>query len=122
MFGVLHVATLASASGLQVNMNKVAQPALGIAFVVIGNYLGKMRSNFTCGIRTPWTLSSELSWNKTHRLGGRLFFVFGLVMLVLPFTPIPMHAGWGIFVCGALLSAIIPAVYSYFIWKQDKNI
>ena len=56
--------------------------ATGVLFVVIGNVLGKVRSNFMFGVRTPWTLSSDLSWNKTHRLVGRLFVLLGLAIVV----------------------------------------
>ena len=44
--------------------------------------MGQIRSNFMMGIRTPWTLSSDLAWEKTHRLGGWLFMVAGALMIV----------------------------------------
>ncbi len=45
-------------------------PAVIVA--VLGNHLGAVRSNFFFGVRTPWTLSSELSWERTNRLAGHL--------------------------------------------------
>ena len=61
--------------------------AVGLVLMVVGNYLGKVRSNFFFGIRTPWTLSSELSWNRTHRLAGRLLVALGLVTVATPVFP-----------------------------------
>jgi uncharacterized membrane protein len=49
----------------------------------IGNVLGKLRSNFFVGIRTPWTLSSEHVWDQTHRWAGRLFVGAAAVLAVL---------------------------------------
>ena len=50
---------------------------IGRLFIVLGNVLGKVRSNFMFGVRTPWTLASDPRWNKTHRLVGRLFVLLG---------------------------------------------
>src|ERR1700694_3101918 len=66
---------------------RLAPAGVGLLLTVVGNYLGKVRSNFFFGIRTPWTLSSERSWNRTHRLGGRLLVVLGLVAVVTPVFP-----------------------------------
>ena len=65
------------------NTTAVLTAAIGVMLIVMGNFMGKIRSNFVFGMRTPWTLSSELSWNKTHRLTGKLFMLWGLVVLGL---------------------------------------
>jgi uncharacterized membrane protein len=67
----LQVFQIRAAFGEELSMEKWHGIGLGALFIVIGNFLGKVRSNFLFGVRTPWTLSSELSWNKTHRLGVR---------------------------------------------------
>jgi uncharacterized membrane protein len=74
----LHTAIILQALGWRINVATVAAVGVSILLAVIGNYLSKVRSNFSFGIRTPWTLSSEQSWNKTHRLGGRLLFTLGI--------------------------------------------
>ena len=56
-------------------------------FIVIGNYLPKVRPNYLVGIRTPWTLTSDLSWDRTHRIGGRLFVLEGFAFIVLGSGP-----------------------------------
>lgn len=64
---LLYGAILAIACGMSIRLPQVIQAGAGVLFILIGNYMGKIRSNFMFGIRTSWTLSSELSWNKTHR-------------------------------------------------------
>ena len=54
----------------------------GILFIILGNYLPKTRQNWFLGVRTPWTLSSEFTWEKTHRLAGSLFLIGGFVCLI----------------------------------------
>ena len=92
---------------------------LSLLFLFIGNVLGKVRQNFMLGIRTPWTLSSELSWEKTHRIGGRLLVISGIIgLLSAIFLPKLAFA----FIMTAILSTVIfSCVYSYLIWKNDPN-
>ena len=117
---VVHVAMLAAALGNHVDMTRVMIVSMGVMFVVIGNYMGKLRSNFFAGVRTPWTLSSELSWNKTHRLAGKLFVVLGLLSVVLGaigngFTMIALYA----VATPAMLVWLL--AYSYLVWKVDPD-
>jgi uncharacterized membrane protein len=95
--------------------------AIGTAmlFIGIGNVLGKMRQNYMVGIRTPWTLASDLSWEKTHRLGGRLFVLSGAIGLI---TALLSPAASIIALVGTvLISVVICFVYSYVIWKDDPQ-
>lgn len=66
--------------GYDVPVDTLATLLVGALLVVIGNYMGKLKQNWLFGIRTPWTLSSEAVWNKTHRLGGKLFIVAGVLV------------------------------------------
>lgn len=92
----------------------------GLVIIVMGNYLGKIRSNNFAGFRTPWTLSSELSWNKTHRLGGKLLFLLGVVLIAGSIIVIGKF--WAYFLLVAsLLWTVVLVVYSYFIWKSDPD-
>lgn len=110
-----------TALGRPVAMDKLAIVGAGIVFIVVGNFLGKVRSNFFFGVRTPWTLSSELSWNKTHRLAGRLFVVFGVAVMVVPLLGLSGTALTFGFLGSLVAVAIIPIVYSYFVWRSDQN-
>ena len=119
MFG-LHAAHIGNLLGLVAfDTLNVVGVLFAVVLIVSGNYLGKVRSNFMFGIRTPWTLTSDLSWNKTHRLGGRLFVLAGCVGLlgqVISFAnPVSV-----------LISVLIPIVlflfaYSYLVWRDDPH-
>ena len=115
-----HAIIVAVASGLAINAAAVVAVAVGVLFVVTGNYMGKIRSNFTFGVRTPWTLSSELSWNKTNRLAGKSLMALGLLTLILAFTTNGLFL---ICACGGLLLAIVAwsCVYSYHVWRNDPE-
>jgi len=92
---------------------------MGALFISLGAFSGKIRPNWFIGIRTPWTLSSKVSWTRTHRLGGWLMIVAGAVTVVLALT-LPgaaLLAGGG-----ALLAAFIAStIYSYVVWRSDPN-
>jgi uncharacterized membrane protein len=117
---VVHTGLVAAALGLEIDMARLVPVAVGIMLVVVGNYLGKVRSNFFIGIRTPWTLSSELSWRKTHRLGGKLFVVVGLAIVASSVLPSP---GVALLVASAVLGVMVLAlvVYSYVLWRGDPD-
>lgn len=89
----------------------------GVLFVMIGNMMPKFRQNFYCGIRTPWALSSELVWTKTHRLGGRLYVAAGIIGILGAFLS---DDRWKMtLLLGPVLAAsLIPAVMSY-VWYQQ---
>ncbi|HJT57949.1 MAG TPA: DUF1648 domain-containing protein, partial [Ktedonobacteraceae bacterium] len=72
---VLQLVVTAISLGMDIDINFVVILSISILFIFIGNYMGKLRRNFWAGIRTPWTLSSDLVWERTHRLGGWLFVV-----------------------------------------------
>jgi uncharacterized membrane protein len=56
--------------------------SMGIVFVILGAAMRKFEPNWFAGIHTPWTLTSKRSWEKTHRLGGRVFIASGLGTMV----------------------------------------
>jgi uncharacterized membrane protein len=90
--------------------------AVGLMLAVVGNYLGKVRSNFLFGIRTPWTLSSERSWNRTHRLGGWLMVAVGLTAAATSVFP---WVGFIALAAGVPAVILILFVYSYVQWSRD---
>jgi len=120
LMAVLHVGAVLSAVGYGINIGVLAAPMAGLMFIVIGNYLGKIRRNYMFGVRTPWTLASELSWNKTHRVTGKLFVVSGLLIVLASFwSPIVAFYTMMVTILGAVLFALI---YSYLIWKRDPTV
>jgi uncharacterized membrane protein len=114
----LHVFAVASALGSDVDISAIALFGAGALFIVIGNFLGKTRSNWFFGIRTPWTLSSERSWTLTHRLGGWLFVGLGGLVLVATILVGTSVAIW-LMLGGILLSVVGLFAYSYLVWRDD---
>lgn len=108
------------AFALDVEFSPVAWTVIpmGLLFAVIGNYLPKTRMNSTMGIKVPWAYSSEANWNATHRFAGKLWMVGGLLIALGGLLP---HL-WAITVMVVLLVAlcVIPIVYSYRFYKQEK--
>jgi uncharacterized membrane protein len=90
----------------------------GIALVILGNYLPKLKSNWFVGVRTPWTLSSEVSWHLTHRLAGRLFVMAGALDIVIALVQ-PAIASLVMLVT-LITAAVISVVYSYVVWRRDS--
>jgi len=89
-------------------------------FILVGNYMPKTRANFFFGIRTPWTLTSDTSWEKTHRLGGRMFMLAGLIGGVSAFILDGVALA---FILPGLLLLIIFVlfIYSYLVWRKAED-
>jgi uncharacterized membrane protein len=92
---------------------------IGLLFAFLGNYFKTIKPNYFIGIKTPWTLENEEVWKKTHLMGGKLWFVGGLLMamtFVLP-NKIQFYTFMGI----TAVISIVPIVYSYLEFKKTKN-
>lgn len=115
----LNVLVALSARGIAVDIGAMIPLMVGLSMLVIGNYLGKIRPNGIAGIRTPWTLASDESWNKTHQLGGKVFVGFGLGLIIASL----IGTTWAYITLGVLGggSLVFLIIYSYFIWKADPN-
>jgi uncharacterized membrane protein len=89
--------------------------ALGLLFMILGRIVGKAKRNYFVGIRTPWTLASDVVWQKTHRLGSRLFVVAGGMTLLGVFFG--RHAMLFILVPVLAVTAIL-VLYSYIEYSR----
>lgn len=116
---VLHVIMLRAALGYPVAMERVVPVGVGILLIVIGNLLPRARSNWFVGIRTPWTLSSDRVWEKTHRVGGRLFVAGGVILTLSTF----LGATWSerVLIAVVVVCSLGAVVYSYVEWRKEKG-
>lgn len=114
---VIAILVLLEARGVNVRINEVIIAGLGLLFVVLGNFMGKVRKNFFIGIRTPWTLASDEVWNRTHRVAGWLFMLSGLFIWVAALIGIS-HA-WTIGV--AVGMTLVPVAYSYVLYRRIEG-
>ena len=113
---LVNSATYGIALGLKIDIELIVSLLLGLLFIIFGNYMSKIRQNYTVGIRLPWTLRSEDNWDKTHRLAGKLWIVGGVLVLFNVFLK------WTGFLIGILLVIVfVPMVYSYALyWKARR--
>jgi uncharacterized membrane protein len=84
---------------------------IGLAFILLGNVLGKVRRNFWLGVRTPWTLASDRVWYATHRVAGKTMVVGGLVTMLAAMMGLPAYVSTGALMAGALVPVVFSLVY-----------
>ncbi len=99
----------------KIDVGGLVMLGIGLLFVLLGNYMGKIRQNYFVGIKLPWTLSNEEVWNRTHRVGGWCFVLAGILMVLGAYFKIVM--GW-LFVVAMVTCLIVPILYSYIIYKK----
>jgi uncharacterized membrane protein len=120
--GMVTVALLAYVQGVQLtvlahgglDIGRALFGGIGIAFVLLGNVLGKVKRNFWLGVRTPWTLASERVWYATHRLAGKTMVAGGLVALAASLAGLPPYVSTAALLAGAL----VPVAYSLIHYKR----
>jgi uncharacterized membrane protein len=116
---VIQVQIILWSSGYRISPNLTMPLLIGSLFIYIGFLLGHAEQNWFVGIRTPWTLSSETVWKKTHELGGKLFKIAGIISFVGVLAK--EYAMWFILV-PVLAVAVYTVMYSYFEYQKEiKN-
>lgn len=102
----------------EVNMGQFVVGGIGLMFLLIGNYLGKIKQNYFIGIKTPWALHDEENWDKTQRMGGWCFFISGITLLLAGVFNIFMVQ---VMIASIVLAAIFPFIYSYYLFARKKR-
>jgi uncharacterized membrane protein len=117
LVAILHVTTLGASLGWPISMDRVTPVLVGAMLVLLGNVLPRARPNWLFGIRTPWTLTNDRVWERTHRLGGLLFVIAGIALaassFVMPAAAFPIVIG------AVIVASVVTVVYSYFAWKEE---
>lgn len=117
-FTAVQIAMLAVNLGARFNILIVIMPLIGILFFYIGTLLPHTKRNFFIGIRTPWTVTSDIVWDKTNRLAGVLFKVLGVLAVLTVFAP-----GYALlaFIVPAAVVAIGLVLYSYAAYREIEH-
>ena len=102
-----------------INISMIMPFVMGLLFAIIGNSMPKFKQNFYAGIRTSWTLSDEEVWFKTHRLGGKIWFLGGILMMISAI--LPDYLKTKIFFGIIIIITLVPTIYSYVIYKKKYN-
>lgn len=115
----VHAMVLASGLGYAVPVGRLTPVLVGALLVSLGNVMPRARPNWWFGIRTPWTLSHDRVWERTHRVGGYAMTAAGVVILVG--AALPGAWPFAVFIVAAAFAAIYPIVYSYFAWREETR-
>ncbi|MCF1422132.1 SdpI family protein [Mangrovimonas futianensis] len=94
---------------------------IGVLYVILGNYFKTIKANYFIGIKTPWTLENETVWKDTHKLGGKLWFAGGL-LIILGCLILNQKTNFIFFMSITAIITIIPIVYSYQRFKQISEV
>jgi uncharacterized membrane protein len=117
-FAVIQTTLLSRNLGVMVDPMYVILPAVGILIFYLGTMLPYTKRNWFIGIRTPWTISSDHVWKKTHELGGTLFKVLGVIIVLGVLAP---QYALGIILVPLIVIAVGLVLYSYFLYEQDRR-
>jgi uncharacterized membrane protein len=114
----IYLLTIAWNFGSRFNMIQFMAPAFAVLFYFAGTLIGRIKRNWFVGIRTPWTLSSDKIWDKTHALGRKLFKIAGI--LSLGGVIFPSYAIWFI-IAPIILFALYLILYSYLTYQKENH-
>jgi len=117
--GLVHALTLGAALGWRVDITRAMLMIVGALFVILGNYMPRLRSNWWMGIRTPWTLESESVWRATHRLAGWTFAAAGVLTVLSAL--LPSKAAFFVAMASMMCGAFIPVIYSYIAFRREQR-
>ena len=113
---VLMPTMLLMALGWEIDLGFYITLFMGILFIVIGNYLPKSRQNYTMGIKLPWTLNDEDNWNYTHRIGGFVWVIGGIVIVACALLGVPV-----VMFPVVIVMVAVPTVASFRYYRRKKN-
>lgn len=112
---VIHVILLLQNIGQKFDFAKVMIVIFSALFIAIGFGIKDLKRNYFAGIRTPWTISSDEVWGKTHKFGSRAMILGGIVGL---FGLIVPQYGFLFGFVPLVLSVLVTVLYSYLEWKK----
>ena len=109
------------ALGMRTPLGPVIGTTVGVVLAAIGNVMGKLRWNYTIGIRTPWTLFNERVWDKTHRFAGKVFVLVGAAIAACSWFPAIQGIQKPVVISGIILVVVLPVLKSYLLWKDENR-
>ena len=91
---------------------------VGLLFIVSGNYFPKNHVNKYIGLKFPWLLNDEESWDKTHKLASYTWILAGIIFILqlfvspLKVVSIPLVI---------ILVGVLPLIYSLMLVYKNKR-
>jgi len=111
----LYLLTIFWNRGMRFNFIFALVPSFAILFYYLGVLVEHAERNWFIGIRTPWTLSNDEVWQKTHKIGGKLFKVAGIIALLGIIFP---NYAFFFVIFPVIVVSIYTAIYSYFEYRK----
>jgi hypothetical protein len=105
----------------QMNVGKLILPLIGLSFAGLGWYMPKFKQNYFVGFKLPWTLENVDNWNETHKVAGTVW-IFGGWFQVIATISLSMKFGFICFMIATAVMVIVPAVFSYRMFKNGNQI
>ena len=112
VLALAHVSILGATLGAPISIDRIIPFAVSVMFIVISNVLPRARPNFWFGIRTPWTLTNPRVWERTHRVGGYVMVVAGVLGILASFASFEV-ANSAMGALGGMATALITVTSSY---------
>jgi uncharacterized membrane protein len=102
------------------DLPRLMMSGIGLLLALVGNYLGKLPKNLAFGFRTPWTLSSDHVWERTHRVAARVLVAGGLVLFL--YCMFREGAISSLLVSAlVVVTLVVPVLYSYWAWLRESR-
>ena len=120
LMSVITISILYSSQQGAISFNRLFNPLMGVFFIVVGNLMYNIKPNYFVGIRVPWTLESPDNWRATHRVGGKLWVLGGILITACsPF--LQGETGEYFFLSTTLILALVPIIYSFVYFKKHRS-
>lgn len=99
--------------GYQFDIGFFSSLLIGVLYIILGNFIPKIKQNYTIGFRIPWALNNSDNWYHTHRFGGKCMVIGGIALIVTS----PFENVWVLLVV-AIIPCILPVIYSYMYYRK----
>lgn len=113
---VLNSLVYAFALGYPLKVEIIMPLLVGLMFIIVGNLLPKCRQSYTMGIKLPWTLANEENWNKTHRFGGKVWVIGGILTMATAFL-----GNFWVLLGVLVVMVASPTIYSYSLYRKQNK-
>lgn len=115
IFTYLQVIIVAWNLGYRYDPSLMLVPVVFSAYILAAKIMEKAERNWFIGIRTPWTLSSDKVWKKTHKKTAPLMKLAAAISLFAVVLP---EYGVYFYAVPAFAVALFSTVYSYWAYRE----
>ena len=100
------------------NFGKITCILCGILFVVLGNFMPKLKRNYLLGFRIKWSMYNDTTWMKSNRFAAIAMVAAGIATILSS-----LFANESLVIILTLaylmIAALVSTVYAYTVYKQE---